>query len=223
MATSMDKLAALRDLGRRRQADRWLGYKNIGDYHEGRYEHEAVSPYSKTAANLDADVLVLLQDWASDAKLKEPFDRGLASLGHAAGLRTNVYLVKLLHRTFAFKLCDVYATNLFPFVKPGPMSESIRPMDLLRAGREYAVPQIDIVQAPLVICLGLATFRALSVALGQGRPVDLVSAMASPFQYGCGWVWCQAHPAARGRSFQSQAAAWAAMRDASGVRGRTHI
>jgi hypothetical protein len=40
-------------------------YSGIGDYHDGAYECERVSPYTKTAGNVDADVMVLLQDWAS--------------------------------------------------------------------------------------------------------------------------------------------------------------
>ena len=68
----MDKRARLLELARERQADRWPGYAAIGDYHEGRYECDFVSPYTRSAANVDAQVMVLLQDWASDASLSGP-------------------------------------------------------------------------------------------------------------------------------------------------------
>jgi hypothetical protein len=51
---TVDKQALLRALARRRQAARWPGYGCIGDYRQGRYECDAVSPYTKTAKNTDA-------------------------------------------------------------------------------------------------------------------------------------------------------------------------
>ena len=62
----MDKHAALLELAHRRQAARWPPYKYIGDYHGGAYECEFVSPYTKSAGNRDAKLMVLLQDWSSD-------------------------------------------------------------------------------------------------------------------------------------------------------------
>ena len=58
-----DKNARLLALARLRQATRWPGYKSIADYHHGVYECDFVSPYTKTAGNVDAEVMVLLQDW----------------------------------------------------------------------------------------------------------------------------------------------------------------
>src|ERR1051325_114708 len=58
----IDKRSQLLKLAKVRQATRWSGYKCIGDYHEEAYECDHVSPYSKTAGNLDADIMVVLQD-----------------------------------------------------------------------------------------------------------------------------------------------------------------
>ena len=45
----MDKHLRLLDLARLRQMTRRLGYRFIGDYHEGRYECDFVSPYTRSA------------------------------------------------------------------------------------------------------------------------------------------------------------------------------
>jgi uracil-DNA glycosylase len=200
---TVDKQALLRALARRRQAARWPGYGCIGDYRQGRYECDAVSPYTKTAKNTDASIFLLLQDWASDDRLRQPFDQDLAERGHDRELRTNITLVRLLRQAFSVGLDDIYGTNLFPFIKCGPMSNSIAFPDLLRAAREYAIPQIDIVKPRLVICLGLVTFRAIASALGQPVPARLQDAMATPFVYSGAEVWCRPHPASRGWAFDN--------------------
>jgi hypothetical protein len=61
----MDKRARLLSLARLRQSTRWRGYTSIADYHGGVYECDFVSPYTKTAGNSDAEIMVLLQDWSS--------------------------------------------------------------------------------------------------------------------------------------------------------------
>ena len=77
---------------------------------------------------------------------------------------------------------DVYATNLFPFIKTGNMSGSIAKHDLIRAAREFALPQIRIVQPRLVICLGLETFNSIREACGMQRFVPMAEAIESPFK-----------------------------------------
>src|SRR2546423_4086791 len=154
----MDKRAQLLALARQRQATRWPGYNCIGDYHGGIYECDFVSPYTKSASNVDADVFVLLQDWSSDVSLSGPFDEDSAKLGYSRHIPTNQNLIRLLGETFGFDLHDTYATNLFPFIKLGGMSSSIPVSNLTRAAREFAIPQINIVSPQLIICLGKEPF-----------------------------------------------------------------
>jgi hypothetical protein len=58
----MDKQDALLALAKLRQGTRWPGYNCIGDYHAGAYECDLVSPYTKSAGNVDAEIMVMLQD-----------------------------------------------------------------------------------------------------------------------------------------------------------------
>jgi restriction system protein len=195
-----DKRAQLLKLAKMRQATRWSGYKCIGDYHEGAYECDHVSPYSKTAGNVDADIIVVLQDWASDENLSGPFSEESAILGHTPHLPTNRNLTRLLDKTYDLQLTDVYGTNLFPFVKLGGVSASIPQKDLVAAARQFTLPEIRIVNPRLVICLGLVTFNALRQALGLDLCSSLASAIDRPFNMGEVRVWCQAHTGAFGQN-----------------------
>lgn len=189
----MNKRAKLLALAKLRQATRWPGYKCIGDYHSGAYECDLVSPYTKTAGNVDADIMVMLQDWASDGFLSGPFHEPSAKLGHTPSRPTNRNLTKLLDTVFGHTLRDIYGTNLFPFVKLGGMSDPIPQADLIRAAHQFGVPQIHIVNPKLVICLGLVTFNALRQACGLSPTQDLPFAIDSPFSIGSTRVWGQVH------------------------------
>ena len=154
----------------------WL--KRISDYHDSGYECDHVSPYTKTAGNVDAEIMVVLQDWASHDALKGPFSNDSATLGHTPHLRTNRNLTRLLHKTFGLSLSEVYGTNVFPFVKPGGMSAAIPQRDLVATAKRFTLPEIQIVNPRLVICLGLATFNALRQASELSPVSSLASAIA---------------------------------------------
>lgn len=73
----MNKHSRLIALASLRQVTRWPGYTSIGDYDDGAYECAFVSPFTKTGGNVDAEVMVLLQDRSSDDELR----RGMLSIG----------------------------------------------------------------------------------------------------------------------------------------------
>lgn len=195
-----DKRQQLRQLALRRRNTRWRGYHQIGDFHDGVYDGDHVSPYTKGAQNPDAAVLILLQDWSSSDHLAGPLDRNAIEFGRTPSLPTNRNLVQLLDRFFGLALSDTYATNLFPFIKPGPMNARVRRKDLVAAAREFAAPQVSIVQPQIVVCLGLETFRAMQRSEGHPPSPDLESAIARPFAFETAAIWCQSHPGALGRA-----------------------
>jgi len=198
----LDKRSALLRLAKERQSTRWPEYSCIGDYHGGVYECNFVSPYTKTAGNVDAEIMVILQDWSSDNSLSGPFDEDSATLGYSRHVETNINLIRLLHETFGVTLQDVYGTNLFPFIKLGPMNAPIPQRDLIRAASEFALPQIRIVNPKLVICLGCKTFDALRRACDLMPCRTVSSAIDDPFDLPGAMtrVWCQAHTGRLGRN-----------------------
>jgi hypothetical protein len=189
----IDKDARLKELALLRKKTRWPGYRCIGDYHGGVYECDFVSPYTRSAQKVDADLMILLQDWSCDEVLSGDFLLERVTIGHDPRRVTNRRLQHLLQRHFGLKLKDVYATNVFPFVKLGAMSASIPMRDLVRAARAFALPQIEIVKPRLAVCLGKATFDAVALAAGRRHTRSLAEAIALPFEIGGTRVWCQAH------------------------------
>ncbi|MEX0654160.1 MAG: hypothetical protein WD534_09985 [Phycisphaeraceae bacterium] len=184
----------------KRKTSCWHGYHQIGDFHDGAYESDHVSPYTISAGNPDADVFILLQDWASADGLAGPIDQETVEFGHTPSLPTNRNLVRLLNTHFGLTLADTYATNLFPFIKPGGMSATIPVRDLVKAAREFALPQIAIVQPRLVVCLGLQTFCAMQRATGRRPAANLAEAIGSPLEVESAMIWCQAHTGGLGQA-----------------------
>ena len=196
----MNKQDLLLALAHKRKTTRWPEYNQIADYHNGAYECDFVSPYTKSAGNVDAEIFVLLQDWSSDESLRSPLDSDCVRYGLTPTLPTNKRLVELLRSHFGVELRDVYGTNLFPFIKKGGMSSFIPMRDFVRAAKEFALPQIQIVQPKLVVCLGLNTFNAIRIACGHTPAQGMNEAIDSPFTFERSHIWCQAHTGSRGQN-----------------------
>jgi hypothetical protein len=88
LEAGVDKTTRLLQLAHRRQRTFWPGYKPLIDYHDGAYECDFVSPYTKSECNVDAAVMIMLQDWSSDERLEGPLNPHAAKLGHTPQLPT---------------------------------------------------------------------------------------------------------------------------------------
>jgi restriction system protein len=201
MSTKHEQLLVLTRI---RQKCRWDGYKCIGDYHHGKYECDFVSPYTRSANNVDAELMVLLQDWACDEVLSGAFLEARRTIGHDPNRWTNIHLKELLKAHFDLELAAIYATNVFPFVKFGKMNAGIKRKDLDAAAEQFALPQIQIVGPRIAVCLGKSSFNAIARAAGQSPAKALNDAIASPFHVGKTQIWCQAHTGRQGRNFRNR-------------------
>ena len=74
-----------------------------------------------------------------------------------------------------------------------------RSADLAATARLFGLPQIEVVQPLLVICLGLEAFNAIREACAQVRVKSLEQAIEGPFRHSGTKIWCQAHTGARGQ------------------------
>jgi len=126
--TSDEKLALLDAVTARRKAAHWPGYWNLSEIWDGNYECDYVSPFTKAAHNLDNGIFVMLQDWCSENGTSANYDGANdhsieRQLGYTPTLSTNRNLDRLLRTHFSLPngIPDVYGTNVFPFIKPGPI------------------------------------------------------------------------------------------------------
>lgn len=145
-------------LARKRAASTCCPYKQPEAF--GYDFREWVSPYTKGAHKLGGIALVL-QDWASEDGLSGPKNCEIQAYGRTPGLRTNRNLEQLLERVFRLSLADVYATNAFPFVKPGSMSGPLRRADVNAIAKCFLFWELNIAKPKVVLALGAVAYAAL--------------------------------------------------------------
>lgn len=196
----MNKSEQLLKLAKKRQVMIYEGYTSIGYYNDGAYECDFVSPYSISAHNENAQVLVMLQDWCSSDSFGKEVCQDTVKYGHTPTIRTNVKLKELLLAHFGLELKDTYSTNLFPYIKPGAMNAKIPAKDLLKAAQDFALPIIEIVQPSIVICLGKETFNAIRKACGLRVVYNIQEGIESHFTYSNTEIFCQAHTGMLGQN-----------------------
>ncbi|MCK1341124.1 hypothetical protein IVB38_35280 [Bradyrhizobium sp. 38] len=168
----MDKQDAMALLVAKRRAEAGGRYNHLHLYDGGSWDFDFVVPWTKSACRLDADLMIVGQDWASEDYLRRNDDAekraDRALTGQDAHLATNQNLKRLLAH---FGLCfsQTYATNVLVFIKPGGMSSKVPMKDLYRCAVTYTLPQLDIVKPRMALCLGAMTFDSVRSALGLGR------------------------------------------------------
>ena len=179
------KIQKLKMLAERRRNDPQIGlsrlYKQVGDFHGGIYDTWGhVSPWSKSACNVESPVMIVAQDWTSEESAKRTPTN--FELGYSPELPTNKNLQNFLNDYLDLKFSDIYATNLFVFVKPGGLSARIPFKDLMYSAKTYTLQEIEIVRPQAVICLGSSTFRSLCKAIGVKSP-DFKNSVDNPIGY----------------------------------------
>jgi uracil-DNA glycosylase len=143
-------------------------YQHIGEFHGGVFECEHVSPWTLSGSNVDACYMVVGQDWSSSKQLEKcPPNTHIINHGFDPKFISNGVLDLLLEKHFRVSRRECYLTNLFPFIKKGNAGAAIPMPHLEWCATNFLLPQIEIVAAPIVICLGKDTFNALMKAIKQ--------------------------------------------------------
>ena len=112
MKTTEQKRKALLQLAKRRNKDRLKPHACLGDFHSGFYECKHVSPWSISAGNVDAEVMIIGKDWASSDTLEKEPDEDRRRLGQNYSSPTNINLRKFLGH-MGLEFSETYATNVF--------------------------------------------------------------------------------------------------------------
>ena len=192
MEQRMNKKQELLKLAKLRQQIKYDGYNYIADYANGAYECNYVSPYSKSAHNVNTNVFIILQDWSSDENMQGNVCEETNKYGYTPSVGTNKNLIKLLKECLDLELKNTYATNLFPFIKMGGMSANIPIKDMRRAAKEFTLPMVKIIKPKIAIALGVKTFNAIFDSCEDKQKITDDS-----FRYGNTKIFFQYHPAAR--------------------------
>lgn len=153
--------------------------KKVSEYDLDNVFENLISPNSKTANNLDSEVVVVLQDWASQEQVQCFLDAGgdVLRYGYDPKIRTNRVLRDLLIAHFSTEIGlsknaqkdptlaevfeKIYITNVFQFLKPGSMSSNI-PNKYIKDTAVFTKKEIEIIQPKLVICLGSQVFQSMA-------------------------------------------------------------
>ena len=178
----MHKATALSELVTKRRSETHTAYHHLHSFDGGIWDCEHVVPWTKSACNHDGDLMVIGQDWASEQFLTHPRYNtperveGRRRAGQDEYLPTNRRLKALLQQHFGMSFSQTYATDVSVFIKPGNMTGNVPMSDMLYCAEKYTLPQIEIVQPAMAICLGAKTFNSLRRAL---RLADLKLSEAS--------------------------------------------
>jgi hypothetical protein len=70
-------------------------------------------------------------------------------------------LDRLLREVLCLSIDETYATNIFPFIKPDIISSQIPLVDVIRAAREFTVPELRLARPSKVLPLGKMPSAAL--------------------------------------------------------------
>lgn len=173
-ARKMDKYAALAVLVALRRSEESEDYVVLHGYDHGAWDFDFVVPWTKSACNLDAKLMIIGQDWSSEKFLLDPRnntpDRVVLrqQLGQDPHLPTNKN-IKCWLKYFDVTWEQTYATDVSVFIKPGRMNTKVPMSVLRRCAERYTVPQLKIVKPLMALCLGSDTFNSLRFALGKSR------------------------------------------------------
>lgn len=167
------KIVELISLARLRRTESFsefsVSYSQAGDFYDGVLDDPSlISPWTKSAGNVDSRVMLVGQDWYSVEGLKSLQPDQLAECarsGQLSRLLTNKNIRTLLRENFDMNFYDAYATNAFPFIKEGAVSSGLFDRDIRTAIKKFLLPQISTVRPSLVICFGAGVFQGLERVL----------------------------------------------------------
>jgi hypothetical protein len=177
----MDKRTALAQLVEQRRSEEHETYFVLHRFDDGAWDFDHVVPWTKSAQNIDAKLMIIGQDWSSEDFLRNPLHntpervKSRQQLGQDCHLPTNQNIKRWLN-FFDVKWEETFATDVSIFIKPKKMTSPVPMSVLARCARDYTVPQLRIIKPLMAICLGSKTFNSVRLALGKA-PMKLRDAL----------------------------------------------
>jgi DNA polymerase len=156
----------------RKACNRCKGLRNPADIEGGKLDCGEVGTWSSWQGKLDAEVLVVGQDWGVASSFVK--SRGLDTPSN----QTNRTLVELLGRagvsvtppTRLGRDGEVFFTNAILCFKDGNDQAAVRDEWFQNCGSAFLRPTIEFVQPRVVVALGAKATHALATAFGLKVP-----------------------------------------------------
>ena len=200
----MDKSSAYRDLVFKRKGDErtpwcrlceeWLDRENCGLTNSAAFEYDTdqIGPWSDWQGNLDADILIVGQDWGDIATFQEFSGKNEPSPG-VYKFKADANLVEFLelagmdigHPLKPNKAAPLFLTNAVLCLKP-KMDTPVKSQWRRNCGPLFLRPLIEIIRPKLVIALGEDAYKTIkkaynrprysfskAVKQGQQKPIDM--------------------------------------------------
>lgn len=148
----------------------------------GRLDSDEIGPYSRWQGNLDADLMVVAQDFADGEGFRE--HRGWPG----ERVQTNLALVELVAEAGIaiepprYGVADdhLFFTNAVLCMKQGGMQARIPESCFAECGRRFLRPAIELVSPKVVVTLGSKAMRAVCRAYELDPPGQFADAVAEP-------------------------------------------
>lgn len=159
----MDKHQAYSELVQKRKAAEFpAGLQNPSQIAAGQFDSEQLGPWSLWQGNLDAELLVIGQDWGDDNYFvrnrgrdtdDNPTNRGLRKLLSNIGLDPGLPSAPTAQ--------PLFFTNAVLGIKSGGMSVELKHDWLRHSSVHFTAPLIEIIQPRLIVTVGISAFKAL--------------------------------------------------------------
>lgn len=154
-----------------------FGLANPSSPNLRKYDSDEIGPWTRWANDLDADLMVVGQDWGDERyflankgmdKAKNPTNRSLRGLLEFVG--RPVPPPPSNSENSGERAKGVWLTNALLWLKKGGMSAAVKLELFKEPAKHFLREQINIVQPRVVVALGAKAFAAVAFAFGIPAP-----------------------------------------------------
>jgi len=165
----------------RKGCRRCAGLINPSVYVEGAFDSREIGPWSRWQGDLDADLMVVGQDWGDTRYFER--NRGLEKAGNP----TNQSLEELL-ASIGIQVgppeapksgAKVFLTNAILCLKSGGLQGPVHSDWFTKCGQAFLKPQIELIRPKAVVALGQRAYNAILTAYGLSESKSFRAAAES--------------------------------------------
>jgi len=208
-----------------------LGLANPSSPDLREFDSDEIGPWTRWANDLDADLMVVGQDWGDERyflankgmdKANNPTNRSLRELLEFVG--RPIPPPPSVSEPGGQSAKGVWLTNALLWLKQGGLSATVKPEWFKELAADFLREQINIVEPRIVVALGAQAYSAIAFAFGIPTPrglfrkvVEDTAGVRLPTPFQCtlfGVYHCGSRITGMTRSGAEQRKDWTKIRDA---------